>query len=164
MKIATFAGVIAALLLSASAIASPNLVQNAGFENGNTDWHSSMAVANFGAGYSHSGVNSAETGCVGHVCVSQLGLYSFLGQTLDTVAGESYDLSFWVGEPASGTSELSVFWDGVQIADILNPANNTLPGSMIQFTFNNCSRAPPRRHSRSMAAKILVSCTSMTFL
>jgi hypothetical protein len=43
---------------------------------------------------------------------------------LSTIAGESYDLSFWVTEDGGPTSELSVFWDGIQVADVLNPNNN----------------------------------------
>jgi hypothetical protein len=34
------------------------------------------------------------------------------------------------------TSELTVFWNGHLVADIANPANNTLPGSFLQYRFS----------------------------
>lgn len=124
----------ALLLATSSAFASPNLVANPGFENGYDNWSMTMGVVN---GTSRSGAYSAATGCVGHGCVSTLSSGSWFAQTLNTVAGATYDLSFWVGEYGGATSELSVFWNGSMIADVLNPANNTLSnGGMIQYAYS----------------------------
>ncbi len=118
--------------------AHANIVTNGDFENGTTGWSMTMGLGNsWGVGAS----TAALTGCVGHACVSTLGSGAFFQQNLATTAGQTYNLSFFVGENAGATSELSVFWNGSLIADILNPANNTLdfntnPG-MIEFTFNN---------------------------
>ena len=119
--------------------ANANLVTNGDFEAGSTGWtFLGMGVSNsWGVG----GSSGALTGCVGHSCVSTLGSSAFFQQNLTTLPGQSYNLSFWVGEDAGPTSEMSVFWGGSLVADILNPANNTLnfitnPG-MVQFNFNN---------------------------
>jgi hypothetical protein len=126
----------AMLLATSSAFALPNLVANPGFENSYADW-SFIGMGLGGSYWAHSGNNSVATGCVGHGCVDSLGSGSFVGQTLNTTAGTSYDLSFWVGENTGATSEMSVFWNGAMIADILNPANNSLNTSgMLQYTFS----------------------------
>lgn len=136
MTIKKIAGMAAALLfVSASAVASPNLVTNASFEDGSTGWNATMGIGNFGALFAHSGTNAAATGCVSHFCVELQGSGSYVGQTLGTTGGSTYNLSFWVSENTGPTSELSVFWNGIQIADILNPNNNGWATGMKEFTF-----------------------------
>jgi len=77
------------------------------------------------------------TGCVGHECVVPTGYYwnAYLG-TAPTVAGDSYTMTFSVFETWGPTSEMSVYWNGTLVADVLNPANNTY-GNPVEFTFGN---------------------------
>lgn len=136
MKLAKKIAALAVLLglASASAIASPNLVTNGSFEDGATGWNMTMGVYNTAT---HSGSFTAGTGCVGHDCVSTLGAGSFFGQTVATEIGATYDLSLWVAETAYGTSELSVFWNGLIVADIINPANYTYYTGFVEYVFHN---------------------------
>lgn len=138
-----------ALGVCAASPSMAGLVHNGGFEDGASGWATTMNVYQ-PAGDTHSGTFSASTGCQGHECVSTLGVGAFIGQTLTTTAGGVYDLSFWGGETGDATSELSVFWNGVQIADILNPANGTLPTSshdgMAQYIFTGLSFTSARTY------------------
>lgn len=138
-KLVATCAVMCASFVAPQAMA--NIVQNGGFEAGATSWTLSGMFLQSNAQYAHTGTKTVATGCVGHACVSTLNSGAFLRQDLATEAGVSYDLSFFVGENSGATSEMSVFWNGVQIADILNPANRTLPavpfGGMVQYTFAN---------------------------
>lgn len=132
---------VAAVAVCGATSSMANLVTNGGFESGDTGWSysPSMSISTSYGFWANTGTGAAVTWCVGHACVSTLGQGAYIGQTLTTTAGSTYDLSFWVGENAGPTSEMSVFWDGVMIADILNPANNTIQSSgnnMVQFTFS----------------------------
>lgn len=135
--------VVAAVTVCAASSSMANLVTNGDFEAGQVGWSGTMPIVNsifaFGGGYAHSGNQIAVSFCIGHACVSTLGQGAFLGQTIATVNGGRYDLSFWVGESSGPDSEFSVFWNGVMVADVLNPANNTLPtpgrSGYIQYTF-----------------------------
>ncbi|UPK03727.1 PEPxxWA-CTERM sorting domain-containing protein [Bradyrhizobium sp. 170] len=124
-------GLIAAAALWPS-LASANIVANPSFELGFTSWSQSIFFI-FNDG--NTGSQSAATVCTGPQCVSTLNSGAFIEQALATTAGQSYDLSFFVTEGAGPTSELTVFWNGVKIADVLNPANNTYPGGWNQFTY-----------------------------
>lgn len=136
-KIAAAAALIVASLVSTSVMA--NLVTNGDFEAGNTGWSTpGMGIFSY-ASYAHSGSWIAGTGCVGHDCVSTEGSGAYLGQTLSTAANGLYTLSFWVGENSGATSEFSIFWNGAMVADVVNPANNTLNNSlgMVEYSFAN---------------------------
>lgn len=127
----------ATLLASSSAFATPNLVTNPGFEAGGTGWNMTMSLVS-GPPYPHSGNYAVATDCFGHGCVSTPGAGAYVGQAVDTVAGARYDLSFWVGENGGPTSELSVYWNGALVGDILNPANYTIGNAgMIQYVFGD---------------------------
>jgi hypothetical protein len=78
------------------------------------------------------------TPCVGNACVSTLDAGAYVQQSLATTAGQTYTLSFFVAENAGPTSEFSVFWNGVQVADVLNPANNSLRSGTpwIQYSYS----------------------------
>jgi hypothetical protein len=131
------------LSLLVGSCSAANIVSNGDFEAAATDWSGSMSIGVFG--YEHSGTQSAVTGCVGHSCVDTLGVGAYFGQALSTVAGQSYDLSFWVGENSGPTSEFSIFWDRALVADVSNFANNSLPGfiqySLIGLVANGTSTA-----------------------
>ena len=55
----------------------------------------------------------------------------YLIQGIATTAGKRYDISFQVAEDTGPKSEFVVFWDGQQIADVVNPANNTIPYAFV---------------------------------
>lgn len=127
--------------------ASANIVADPGFELNDGSWTFVFMFAfPFGPEYSHGGgISSAGGGCVGHSCVDSQGSGAYIAQTLTTIGGQSYDLSFWVAENGGATSEMSVFWNGILIADILDPANGTIgPGSnFIEFTFRGLPSTGP---------------------
>lgn len=132
-KIAALAMLLS--LASATALASPELVTNGSFENGSIGWDANMSIGNFGI--AHTGGGGAGTGCVGHSCVTTLGSGAFFGQSIATEIGASYDLSLWVIETNGATSEMSVFWNGLMVADVLNPANSTINSGFVQYVFHN---------------------------
>lgn len=77
------------------------------------------------------------TGCVSHSCVVP-GYFSgqgYLGAA-PTVAGDFYTMTFGVSEKSGPTSEMSIYWNGSLVADVLNPANYSYP-TPVNFTFNN---------------------------
>jgi hypothetical protein len=129
------AATAALLLICANASASPNLVTNGSFEDGDAGWTRTISIGQYGTAIAHTGEFAAATGCVGPACTENPGQGAYLAQSLATTAGTLYDISFWVSENANPTSELSVFWNGTKVADLLNPANNTTPTGMVQFTF-----------------------------
>jgi hypothetical protein len=110
--------VVAALLLSAHAQAAEILV-NGGFELGasgtippqgwtetsNPGWISS-------GGAPHSGLRGATSGAVGSE--------SIISQTIATVAGQSYTFSGWFSLGAGGGRSGSLYWNGVQVANLLS--------------------------------------------
>lgn len=125
--------------MSVAPAAMANIVVNPGFEDGNVSWEASMGIGAFGSPNTNSGNWSAGTGCVGHPCVSTQGTGAFVRQTLNTVVGTLYDLSFFVGENAGPTSEMSVFWNGILVADISNPANNSIniSNTFVQYSWSD---------------------------
>jgi hypothetical protein len=115
-------GLIVAVLLW-PAVASANIVADPSFELNDGSWSGPISLTD---SVSHTGTHSAFTGCVLHDCVSTLNSGAYIQQTLSTTAGQSYTLDFFVAESGGPTSEFSVFWNGVQITDVLNPANGSL--------------------------------------
>jgi len=132
------AAVAVVTLASPSAMAGVELVTNGDFSSGFAGWDSSGMGSS--TGWGAGGSAAAVTGCVGHGCVSSLQSGAYISQTIATTAGTTYKLSFLVGENSGATSEFSVFWNGVMIADVLNPANYTLNfgdnAGMIGYTYN----------------------------
>ncbi len=128
---------VAALCLASRVLAIPhtNIVKNGGFEQGDfTDWIQSGNTSN-------TGVNgtSAFSGSFG-AFAGPVGSLGFLTQSLDTVAGATYDLSFFMhadgtmspGPNPPGTIDFQVFWNGALIFETFTP-----PGSYTQFSFNS---------------------------
>jgi hypothetical protein len=125
-----------ALLLGISAAASAsNLVTNPGFETGDfTGWNESA----WGVGISgtvglqpNSGLYFAYTGCEGAGCLAYPTGGADLSQVLTTVAGQTYNLSFYTSNnPSAPTpSELDVYWGGTQVV-----ALNPVPGAAPNYT------------------------------
>jgi hypothetical protein len=96
------------------------LVQNGGFETGNfSNWTvtnassgSLIAVNNIDP---HTGTYAASFGAVS-------GLNDTISQTLATVAGQSYSISFWLEHPTRVASNgFHVIWDGtIQLLALVN--------------------------------------------
>lgn len=133
-KASIFAALLAAATVAAPASAA-NIVSNGDFSNGATGW----VFSGFGI-YNSNGGSAAATGCVGSGCTSTLGSGAFIRQTLSTVANATYQLSFLVGENAGPTSGLSVFWNGQNVLNQLNPANNTLTYNGLTDSYNGTYR------------------------
>jgi PEP-CTERM motif len=154
--------ILAALAFLWPAVASANIVSDPGFESGAGPW----TFVGFGiSSAAHTGTQSAETPCVGHACVSTLNAGSYIDQSLATTAGQTYDLSFFVAENAGPNSEFSVFWNGTQIADVLNPANNSLPG-WVEYSYSGLlatgSSTDLQVHGRQDPAEIFFDDFSVT--
>jgi hypothetical protein len=74
-----------------------------------------------GAGGSpFAGSYYASTGCVGAPCISGTAAQqASLSQTLDTIVGQTYDLSFEFSTDNNGASnELQVLWNGSVVLDL----------------------------------------------
>jgi len=116
------------------AVACANIVENPGFESGTLGAWSFVDFALTSA-VAHTGTYSAYTGCYGSSCVSTLNSGAYIQQSLSTTAGQTYDLSFFLSENGGPPSAFSVFWNGAQIADVINPANNSLPG-WVEYSYS----------------------------
>jgi hypothetical protein len=105
--IALLTAVCVLMLISGTAYATP-LLLNGGFETGNfTDWTVSgnpdIAV---NSDDPHSGTYAVDGWAVGSL--------SYISQTIPTVAGNTYDLSWWLRDesgPGGGTTEFDA-WAG----------------------------------------------------
>lgn len=128
MKRMIFAALlVGALFLPASAWAI-NIVANPGFETGDfTSWTPSGNMNNMSVQTDnvHSGTYSAEFGEV-----TTLG---YIDQTLTTVAGGNYTLSFWLQNGSSeGPSRFEVYWGGA----LLNGVSDMAAQGYIQQSYN----------------------------
>ncbi|HEX4122816.1 MAG TPA: protease pro-enzyme activation domain-containing protein [Verrucomicrobiae bacterium] len=93
------------------------LVQNGGFESGGfNDWtyigDPTYVSVTFNQYYVHSGVYGAELG--------PSGALGYLGQTIPTVPGLSYLLSFWLVTPLATSNEFNLSWNGALLCDQTN--------------------------------------------
>ncbi len=93
-----------------AASANANLVVNGGFETGNfSSWNTQAAAAgsDFSVinGQSHSGSFSA-------LFQADQNQYDSIWQSLNTVQGTSYTISFWVYNAGVGEDSMQVLWEG----------------------------------------------------
>jgi opacity protein-like surface antigen len=108
-------GALLATVLSAPASAA-ELVTNGGFEQDFLGWIFTPELnVNVNPSAAHSGDKST-------VFLTYPGETGLLSQTLSTVAGQDYTLSFWIAfatsDPAS--SALNFYWDGDKVASFQN--------------------------------------------
>lgn len=142
------------------------LVGNGGFETGDfTDWHfsgdpttafaDSIDATDLIGSSTFPGINDSlfvHSGIYGAL-LGQKSSLGFLSQTLPTAPGWHYLLSFWLDNPAPGTSnELTACWNGTTLLDQVNlgafawtnlhfAVSATGPSALLQFGFRNDSGA-----------------------
>jgi hypothetical protein len=97
-----------------------NLVQNNGFEAGDFSSWSKSGNSQFtdvvnSSPYVHTGSFGARLGPIGAL--------GFISQTLTTVPGQNYLISFWLFSGGSVPNEFLVVWDGGTIFDEINLPN-----------------------------------------
>jgi len=128
-------------------VAVQPLVLNGGFENGDFSyWTSSgnfvYCSVSSNPAYVHSGTWGAEMG--------PAGTQGYLSQTLNTIPGQIYSLSFWLNCATSGSTpnEFTAIWNGSALVDLLNLGATgwvnyrylvaaTSGSTMLQFGFRN---------------------------
>jgi len=97
-----------------------NIVNNGGFETGNFSGWTVNDPSNFSLVgpnplFSHSGTFHADLGAQG--------VTGSLSQSLTTVVGTSYTLSFWLANDSSTTpNSFAAFFNGVQVFGVANSA------------------------------------------
>ena len=100
-----------AILLGCSTAQAQNIVVNGGFEQGNPtpgvtpigySQYGNLGFTGISIGAAHSGMAAYDFGG------SQLGGLGFLSQTLSTVAGQGYELSYYLLIPGGGPAEFLV--------------------------------------------------------
>jgi hypothetical protein len=130
-----------ALVMLPGMALSTQLIINGGFETGNFfGWTQSgdTTFTQVDTGSAHSGSYAAEFGPIGEL--------GFISQNLPTIAGETYDLRFWLhNRSGTPTNEYQVYWGGVLRTDITNSAafpyielsflNLTAPSSPTELKF-----------------------------
>ncbi len=118
---------LAIVLCAAAPSTFANLVSNPGFETGDfTAWTQSGDTTFTGVDDSnpHSGTFAAFFG--------PFFSNGFISQDLATMAGGSYDLSFWLTDDSTGPDHFEVSWNGVVIFSLDSPG----AFDYTQFTFN----------------------------
>ena len=103
-----------------------NLVLNCGFETGDFSFWTAPAGPNYianGGFQTHSGAFGWAGGAVGGLGIASQGLA--------TIAGQSYNLSFWYNSIGQYPSELYVAFEGNQLFD----QSNIAPAGWTQYSF-----------------------------
>lgn len=108
-----------------------NLVVNGSFDSSAgrySGWTNQGFCCEGFQNWAHTGTYSAVSGCVEGCAAYAEG--AFVGQTINTVAGQTYTLSFWVSEDAGGASELAVYWNNLLVDYLQNPNPLTDPNAL----------------------------------
>src|ERR1700730_9066283 len=125
IKLPVVAAVAAAAMMFGAPAAQANLVVNGGFETGNlTGWSLTNNLdGNTGVSTSSFYVHSGRFG----LFFGNVGSDAILSQTLATVAGTTYDVSFWFHNQGGTPNQIALAFGGTQIFNQTNtgPANWT---------------------------------------
>jgi hypothetical protein len=119
LTISAWSSAILSLVFTVSVHAASSVVQNGDFETGTfSSWTQSgntgfTSVTSGNSSYTHSGTYGASVGPSGSL--------GFLSQTLTTVPGQIYRLSFWLNSPGGSPSEFNATWNGSTLIDLVNP-------------------------------------------
>jgi len=102
----------------AIAVIYPSSILNGGFETGTfTSW---TAGGNFGQSSPSASANYVHSGKYG-AALSAYRSLGYLSQTLSTLPGTVYSISFWLRNPTSKTNnEFQVSWNGTVLLDMTN--------------------------------------------
>src|SRR5215469_11149603 len=120
--------------LGATTAFAQNLVTNGSFETGDfTGWtlggnNDGNTYVTSGAFYAYSG---AEDGTF-YAVFGSVGSDITVSQTLSTVAGAQYTVSFWFASVGDSPSDFSASWDGTPLLSLSNPNTGS---NWTQFTF-----------------------------
>lgn len=144
-RISNFATALGALVLAASPATAAELIANGGFEAGDfagwTVTGSDTDYIGVGGGWVNSGNYAAYFGSVGSI--------SSISQSLSTVAGQSYEISFYLQNGVSGTNSFDVFFGGGPAAISYDSLGQTpwtrlsfstiatAADTLLQFSFRN---------------------------
>lgn len=122
-----------AMLVLALPAFADNLVQNPGFETGDfTGWN--ILPADVGSDFHvFTGTSFAQSGTFGAAFGAVGNLDDTISQTLPTVSGVSYDLSFWLSDlvNAPRQSDFHVLWDNTEI---FSAPTTAFPFTLESFT------------------------------
>jgi hypothetical protein len=128
MRVGLF-GLAFAVAVTFSTPGSAELVVNGGFETGNFSGWTGGFPDNFVAAGDTALVHSGQFG-VGFGAVGSL---SDLSQTLTTIPGQTYTISFWLNSNGVPPDEVKLSWGGVTIFDQSNiPANGWTEYSFLE--------------------------------
>lgn len=121
-KFLALAALMLFVVLAPGMAKADNLVVNGSFDSSAgrySGWTNQGFCCEAFTGWAHTGTYAAVSGCVEN-CTG-LADGTFVGQSINTVAGQTYTLSFWVSEDAGGTSELAVYWNNLLVDHVTNP-------------------------------------------
>ena len=126
---------LTALLLLAATNAHANLITNGGFETGDfTGWTQGGNTGHTGVtggSYAHSGSSGAFLGPIGSD--------GFISQTISTVAGQAYDLTFWLHNDGGTPNDFSALVDGTSLFSLVNAGALAYAQNTVGFTATGAS-------------------------
>lgn len=121
-KFLALAAIMLFVVLAPGMAKADNLVVNGSFDSTDgrySGWTTQGFCCEGFQNWAHTGTYSAVSGCVESCTDYAEG--AFVGQAINTVAGQTYTLSFWVSEDAGGASELAVYWNNLLVDHLTNP-------------------------------------------
>ena len=110
---------------SSSPPSDPNLVANGNFATGDfTNWTLGGNYTDTTYGPEIFIDTDAEGGSTHAAGMGSVGSDGTLSQTIATTAGQTYTLSFWLQNEASGTNDFKAIWNGQTLLSLTNAAQS----------------------------------------